>query len=56
MNTSSRLSTIAKPNQIVLSPAMKDTLGDSVETKALGRVELKGKREPMNTYELIRCL
>jgi adenylate cyclase len=56
VNTSSRLSTIAKPDQIVLSPAMKEVLGETVETKALGRVELKGKSEPMNTFELIRCL
>ena len=56
VNTSSRLSTIAKPNQIVLSPAMKEVLGDDVQTKALGPVELKGKSEPMNTFELMRCL
>ncbi len=56
VNTTARLSDVAAPNQIVLSPQMLLALGESVETQAIGRVRLKGKRQPMETFELLRCL
>jgi adenylate cyclase len=55
VNTTARLSDVAGPNQIVLSPQMLLVLGESIETQALGRVRLKGKRQPMETFELVRC-
>ncbi|HPS03071.1 MAG TPA: adenylate/guanylate cyclase domain-containing protein [Candidatus Sumerlaeota bacterium] len=55
VNTTARLSDVAGPNQIVLSPQMLLALGEAVETQALGRVRLKGKRQPMETFELVRC-
>ena len=56
VNTAARLSDVAKPNQVVLSPSILKCLGDRVEIRALGEVELKGKSEPLETYELVRCV
>ncbi|NQU42296.1 GAF domain-containing protein [bacterium] len=55
VNTASRLCSIAKPHQIVISAHLKDFLGDRVDTTFLGPVELKGKSKPIETYELLAC-
>lgn len=55
VNTTARLSDLAAPGQVVLSPSMLAKLGDRVETRALGKVELKGKSEPLETFELVHC-
>jgi len=56
VNTAARLSDIATPNQVVLSPSVLERLGNRVEVRSLGSVELKGKSEPVETYELTRCV
>jgi adenylate cyclase len=56
VNTTERLSSVAERNQIVLSPTLAKTLGSHIETRPLGIVDLKGKSEPMETFELLRCL
>ena len=56
VNVTARLSDVAGPNKIVLSPEMVSALGARVETTSLGPVELKGVSEPMELHSLERCL
>ncbi|MBN1866592.1 GAF domain-containing protein [Candidatus Sumerlaeota bacterium] len=56
VNIASRLCDIAAPNQIVMSTEMVRALENRIESRPLGLVELKGKADPIETYELFRCL
>ena len=56
VNTTARLCSIAAPNQVVLSSEIARALQGRIECKSLGLVELKGKTEPLETFELVRCL
>jgi len=56
VNTTARLSNVAKPNQIVMSAAMQAALGSSVKSNPLGQISLKGKSAPVETFELLECL
>jgi len=55
VNTTSRLSDVAAPNQIVMSAAMRDQLGSRGVSKPLGLISLKGKSAPLETFELLQC-
>ena len=55
VNTTARLSSVAKANQIVMSAAMKEAVGDTVRSNPLGLIALKGKSAPVETFELIEC-
>ena len=52
MNLASRLCDIANPQQIVISPITKETLGDMATVKTLDPITLKGIKESVQIYEL----
>lgn len=55
VNTASRLSDQAKPNQVLLSAAFHETLLGKVQAKPIGPLPLKGKKDPIDVLELTRC-
>ena len=52
MNTASRLCSVAKPGQIVLSGSTYARIRSDVDVEALAPVALKGKSEPLPIFEL----
>ena len=52
VNTASRLESSAAKGQILISREIRKRLGDRIETKYSGRYALKGKKLPMDAYEL----
>lgn len=53
INVAARLCSQAAPGQVLLSPSVADAAGTRVSVKPLARIELKGKREPMEVHELL---
>ena len=53
VNTGSRLCSIAKPAQILISEGTRERLGDRFEAKALPEVQVKGKARPIRVYEVV---
>jgi adenylate cyclase len=54
VNTASRLCGVAGPGRVVVGEATLAQVRDSFEIEEMGEVELKGKREPMKTFHIIR--
>jgi class 3 adenylate cyclase len=52
-NTAARLEALARPGQIVIHSSTYDHLPDKASVTPLGRVELKGKAQPVEAYELL---
>jgi adenylate cyclase len=53
VNTASRLCSIAKPGEIILSANTQRLVDDKVETTSLTPVRVKGKAEPLEIYSVI---
>jgi class 3 adenylate cyclase len=53
-NLAARLQGLAEPGQIVLGAATQAELGEAARVEALGRIEVKGKREPVEAFVLLR--
>jgi class 3 adenylate cyclase/tetratricopeptide (TPR) repeat protein/ribosomal protein L40E len=54
-NLASRMESIASPGTIVVSKNTYRAAKDFFEFKSIGKVEIKGKREPQESYELIKA-
>ena len=53
VNTASRLeSSVARPEQIVISGATYQLIKDEIEARPLGSVNLRGRSQPVDIYEL----
>ena len=52
-NLASRLSTQAKPGQILIGQRLFATVEDAVEAAPAGRLELKGFARPVLAYEVL---
>ena len=52
-NLASRLQTLAEPGQVVIGGATLEAAGDGARVESLGRVEVKGKREPVAAFVLL---
>jgi adenylate cyclase len=52
-NLAARLQALAQPGQIVLGAATLVALAGAARVEALGRVEVKGKREPVEAFVLL---
>lgn len=52
VNTASRLESNAKENQVLISKALRDRLGDRIEATELGAMPLKGKSKEVIVYQL----
>jgi len=53
VNTASRLeSSMARPDQIVISGATYRLLKDEIESRPLGSVNLRGRSQPADIYEV----
>ena len=54
VNIAQRLQASAAANQILLSAATHTAVADQIEARALGPLTVKGKTQPIPTYELLR--
>lgn len=54
VNTASRLQSVAEVNTVVVSRSTRDFLGSSFELSSLGEIQLKGKPEPIEVYQVLR--
>jgi class 3 adenylate cyclase len=52
VNIASRLQAIADIGRVVISKSTFDDCGDQIQTKNMGKVELKGKDMPIEVYEV----
>ena len=53
VNTAKRIQENAEPDQILVSAEAKDLLGQRVRLKAAEAIEAKGKKEPVEVFELV---
>jgi adenylate cyclase len=53
VNTAKRIQENSAPNQIVISEAALSFVAGKVEVNSLGKIQMKGKAEPMQVYEII---
>jgi adenylate cyclase len=53
-NLAARLQAAAKPGQVVIGETTREALGDVAIVEALGRLDLKGKREPVEAFLLVQ--
>jgi adenylate cyclase len=53
VNTGSRLCSLAKPGQVLISEGTSDKLGGRFELKELPREQVKGKAHPIRVFELV---
>ena len=53
VNTASRLESNAKPNEILISRAVYDSLKDRIDAEFVGELKLKGKSEGFEAYRVI---
>jgi adenylate cyclase len=54
VNTASRLCSIAKGGEVIVSRAVRDALGDRAEVRPLPPVEVKGKSRPLEVFDVVR--
>lgn len=52
VNVAARLETIARPQQILISRATREALGDGFELAPIGAREVPGRREPVELFEV----
>src|SRR6185295_9167954 len=50
VNVASRLQTLAEPGQVVIGAATRDAIGEALQVKLLGDLEVKGRRQPVRAY------
>ena len=55
-NTAARLQSVAGPDEIVVSSAVRSLLRGSAELSPLGPVDLRGKSRPVDAYRLVALL
>jgi adenylate cyclase len=53
-NLAARLQAAAKPGQVVIGSATREALGEVAIVETLGRLDLKGKGEPVEAFLLVR--
>lgn len=53
VNVASRLETLARPNQILISDATREAIGDAYDVNDLGEQALSGRRAALRVYEVI---
>jgi len=53
-NLAARLQAAARPGQVVIGGSTRVALGEVAIVEALGRLELKGKRQPVEAFLLVR--
>ncbi len=52
-NLASRLQSVAEPGQVVIGAPTREALGDAATVEPLGKLDLKGKREPVEAFLLV---
>lgn len=53
-NLAARLQAAARPGQVVIGGATREALGEVAIVEALGRLDLKGKRQPVEAFLLVQ--
>ena len=52
VNIAARLEGVAKPGQIVIGPATAALVDEVIDVNSLGKVNLKGRDEPVEVFEV----
>jgi class 3 adenylate cyclase len=52
-NVAARLQAAADPGQVLIGPTTKERIADAASVRPLGPLSLKGKREPVDAYQVI---
>jgi len=55
VNTAARIESNSKPGQILISQAVYDKVKDHVEVTDLGPIQVKGKAQGVQVYQVNRC-
>lgn len=53
LNVAARLQGLAEPGTVVISEPTRSLVSNDVEVKAIGPVDLKGRSEPVEVYEVV---
>jgi len=53
MNVAARMQTAAEPGAVLISASTRRLVADAFETEDLGKIELKGKAEPVHAYRVL---
>jgi class 3 adenylate cyclase len=53
MNVAARMQTAAEPGSVLISASTRRLVADAFETEDLGKIELKGKAEPVHAYRVL---
>ena len=56
VNTAARLESNAKPSEVLISRDVYELLGDRIEAKSKGEIQLKGKTEPIEVFSLTNLI
>jgi len=56
VNLAARMESTAEPGSVLITDNTRRLLGDLFETRDTGRVQVKGKREPVQTFAVVRAL
>ncbi len=52
VNVAARLESIARPNQILVTRAVHDAVGDAARFAEVGKRQLAGRAEPVELFEV----
>jgi class 3 adenylate cyclase len=53
MNVAARMQAAAEPGSVLISASTRRLVADAFETEDLGKIELKGKAEPVHAYRVL---
>jgi class 3 adenylate cyclase len=53
INIAARLESQAQPNQILLGPTTHAAVQSTIDCQGVGAIQLKGKAEPVEVFEVI---
>jgi class 3 adenylate cyclase len=53
VNTAKRIQENSAANQILISEAAYALVADKIQVNSLGKIQMKGKAEPMQVYEIL---
>ncbi len=53
VNVAARLETIARPQQILISAATREEVGDAFELVEVGAREVPGRRAPVELFQVV---
>ena len=56
VNLAARMESAAEPGTVLITDNTRRLLGDDFETRDMGRIQVKGKSDPVQTFAVVRAL